>query len=166
MREPVIRAARADDAEAIHAALLVLGRHIGRADKIASTPDDLRRYGFGDDPHFFCLVAEVAGEIAGICLYFRSFSTWLGKPGIYIQDLVVDERFRGRRIGEKLLRRAAAVAGARGATYLRLAVDHENPKAMAFYERLGLEHRFDDLVYAAYGDAFEALARDTGEQER
>lgn len=163
--ELVIRLARSEDVEEIHRALLVLATHIGEVRKIKSTPDDLRRHGFGPDPAFECVVAEITGEIAGICLFFRSFSTWFGKPGIYIQDLVVHERFRGRRIGERLLRRAAAIARQRGCTFMRLAVDHENPGAMAFYKRLGLVHRFDDLIYAAYGEAFEALASDTGDDD-
>jgi ribosomal protein S18 acetylase RimI-like enzyme len=153
-----IRLAQPGDVEEIHRALLTLARHVGDVNKVKSTPDDLRRYGFGPDPAFECLIAEIAGETAGICLFFRSFSTWFGRPGIYVQDLVVHEKFRGKRIGEHLLRRAAAIARERGFTYLRLAVDHENPTAMAFYERLGLVYRFDDLIYAAYGDAFEALA--------
>ena len=153
-----IRAAAIDDAEAIHAMLLKLATHVGDIDEVKSTPDDLRRHGFGDDPAFDCLIAEADGETVGICLFFRSFSTWFGRPGIYVQDLFVDKRFRGQRLGERLLQRAAAIARARGATYIRLAVDHENPSAMRFYEKLGMVHRFDDLIYAAYGDTFEALA--------
>ena len=159
-----IRQATSADAEEIHRALLTLATHIGDIAKVRSTPEDLRCYGFGADPAFECLIAEKAGETAGICLFFRSFSTWLGRPGIYVQDLVVHDRFRGLRIGERLLRRAAAIAMQRGCVYLRLAVDHENPSAMKFYERLGLMHRFDDLIYAAYGEAFDALATERGDE--
>lgn len=154
----VIRLAEEADVDEIFRALLTLARHIGDEKKVKSSPDDLRRYGFGPEPAFECLIAKVAGETAGICLFFRSFSTWFGRPGVYVQDLVVHEKFRGRRIGEHLLRRAAAIAKQRGWTYMRLAVDHENPSAMIFYQRLGLVHRYDDLIYAAYGEAFEALA--------
>ena len=158
----LIRVAQAADAEDIHRALLTLAAHIGDVSKVKSTPDDLRRYGFGPDPAFDCLIAEAAGETAGICLFFRSFSTWFGKPGIYVQDLVVHDKFRGRGIGEGLLRRAAKIGKERGCVYMRLAVDHENPSAMAFYERLRLVHRYDDLIYAAYGEAFDALAVEKG----
>lgn len=154
-----IRPAVSADAEAIHATLLKLATHVGDINKIKSTPDDIRHYGFGAEPAFDCLIAEAAGETAGICLFFRSFSTWFGRKGIYVQDLFVDQRFRGQRLGERLLQRAAAIAKARGATYIRLAVDHENPSAMRFYEKLGMVHRFDDLIYAAYDETFEALAR-------
>lgn len=153
-----IRPATAADAEEMHRALLSLATHVGDIKKVKSTPDDLRRHGFGPDPAFECVIAEILGETAGVCIFFRSFSTWFGHPGVYVQDLVVHEKFRGRRIGELLLRRAAAIGKQRGCVYMRLAVDHENPGAMAFYERLGLVHRFDDLIYAAYGETFDALA--------
>lgn len=166
VRKISIRPARAEDSEALHAALLALAAHVGDARKIQSTPDDLREHGFGASPKFTGLIAEADGEIAGICLFFQSFSTWLGKPGIYVQDLLVYDRFRGLGIGERLLRRAAAVARTRGCVYLRLAVDHENSAAMPFYEKLGLTHRFDDLIYAAYGEAFEALAAEIPEEKR
>lgn len=153
-----IRLATIDDAEAIQASLLKLAAHVGDTEKVKITPADIRKYGFGAAPAFDCLIADAGQEVAGICLFFNSFSTWAGRPGIYIQDLIVDERFRGNRIGERLMQRAAAIAKARGAVYIRLAVDHENPRAAAFYQRLGLIHRFDDHLYAAYGDVFDRLA--------
>ena len=94
--DTVIRPGRVDDAETIHAALLRLGTHIGAHQEITSTPDDLRRYGFGDRPAFSTLIAEVGGEFAGLCLHFPIFSTWMGRPGVYVQDLYVEDRFRGR----------------------------------------------------------------------
>lgn len=157
-----IRFAGPEDAEEIHRALRSLATHVGDVAKVRSTPADLRKYGFGEDRAFECLIAEAGGETAGICLFFRSFSTWFGRPGLYVQDLVVHDRFRGRRIGERLLRRAATVAKARGWIYIRLAVDHQNRSAMGFYERLGFVHRYDDLIYGLYGEAFEALAREQG----
>ena len=153
-----IRPAERHDAEEMMRALMSLAAHIGATSKVKCTAEDLRVHGFGPDPAFECLIAETGGEVAGICVFFGSFSTWYGRPGVYVQDLVVHEKFRGRRVGEQLLRRVAAVGKARGCVYMRLAVDHENPGAMAFYKRLGLVHRFDDLIYAAYGEAFDALA--------
>ena len=155
-----IRPARPDDAEAIHHAVRTLAAHVGASHKVSSTPDDFRRHGFGDDPSFECLVAEVGGAFAGICLFFRSFSTFYGRPGVYVQDLVVEEGFRGLGVGERLLRRAAALGRARGAVYLRLAVDAGNPDAARFYRRLGLRHVADDLIHAAYGADFLALAEE------
>ena len=100
----LLRPGTIDDVETIHAALLRLGDHIGAHQEITSTPEDLCRYGFGEKPAFSTLIAEVDGEFAGLCLHFPIFSTWMGRPGVYVQDLYVEDRFRGRRIGERLLR--------------------------------------------------------------
>ncbi len=158
-----IRFAEAGDVDEIHRGLLTLATHVGDVRKIKSTPADLLAHGFGDDRAFECLLAEAGGEIAGMCLFFRSFSTWFGRPGLYVQDLVVHDAHRGKGIGERLMRRASAIAKSRGWIYIRLAVDHENHTAMAFYERLGFIHRYDDLIYGLYGEAFDALAREEGE---
>jgi ribosomal protein S18 acetylase RimI-like enzyme len=155
-----IRLAAAADVERIYAALLDLGEHVGQTHKIKSTPDDIRRYGFGPRPHFRVLIAEGNGIFAGMCLFFPSFSTWIGRPGVYIQDLIVDRDFRGQGVGERLVREVARTVRAEGAAYLRLAVDVENLSAQAFYDRLGMEWVKDDMIRAAYGEAFEALVRE------
>ena len=56
--------------------------------KVKSTPDDIRRFGFGEAPAFEALIAEIDGRFAGCCLFFASFSTWRGRPGVYVQDLL------------------------------------------------------------------------------
>lgn len=155
----VIRPATEADAETIAQAVRRLGQHVGIPEKVTSTADDMRRYGFGADPMFECLIAESGGRPAGLCIFFRSFSTFIGRPGVYVQDLFVDERFRGARIGERLLRRVAAITRERGGVYMRLAVDIGNPEAARFYRRVGLKHVDDDLIYAAYGEAFLRLAQ-------
>ncbi len=153
-----IRPAEPQDAEAMHAAILDLAGHLGQQAKIGSTAEDFRRYGFGPEAAFSGLIAEVDGEFAGLCLFFPIFSTWLGRPGVYVQDLFVDERFRGRRIGESLLRAVASWSRKRGGVYLRLAVDTENVSAHGFYERVGLAWLHTDREHGAYGEAFLALA--------
>jgi ribosomal protein S18 acetylase RimI-like enzyme len=157
-RAVTLRPARIEDAGTIHAALLRLGTHIGAHQEISSTPDDLRRYGFGDKPAFSTLIAEVDGEFAGLCLHFPIFSTWMGRPGVYVQDLYVEGRFRGRRIGEKLLRRVARECRAAGGVYLRLSVDTDNETAKAFYEKLGIGWSSYEQTQKIVGDAFFAFA--------
>ena len=154
----IIRLAEAADAEATHAALLAMARAMGAEDKMVSTPEDIRIHGFGENPAFEVLIAEIDGAFAGLYLTFPSFSTWRGEPGIYVQDLYVDDAFRGQGLGEKLLRATARRAKARGAGYLRLSVDIANPKARAFYERLGIVHSSDEQIRMIKGDAFDALA--------
>lgn len=162
----VIRPATVADAETIVQAVRRLGHHVGTPEKVTSTAEDIRRYGFGADPMFECLIAEIGGRPAGVCIYFRSFSTFIGRPGVYVQDLFVDERFRGARVGERLLRRVAAITHARGGVYMRLAVDIGNPDAGRFYRRLGLKHVDDDLIHAAYGEAFFRLAEERPSPQR
>lgn len=154
-----IRPAEPTDAEMMHEAILKLGQHLGLKLKIASTADDFRRFGFGSDAAFSSLIAEADGEFAGLCLFFPIFSTWLGRPGVYVQDLYVDERFRGQKVGERLLREVASWSRERGGVYLRLAVDVDNVSAQGFYERLGIGWLDSDRDHGAYGEAFLALAR-------
>ena len=165
--DTVIRPGTIDDVDTIYAALLKLGTHIGAHQEITSTADDLRRYGFGDKPAFSTLIAEVGGEFAGLCLHFPIFSTWMGRPGVYIQDLYVEDRFRGRKIGEKLLRRVARDCRRDGGAYLRLSVDTDNDGAKAFYERLGIAWAHYEQTQKIAGEAFFAFAdaAENGETE-
>lgn len=159
-----IREATAADAPDIHRALLTLAEHVGEMHRVVSTVDDIRRYGFeASPPHFTALVAEVDGAFAGISLFFPTFSTWYGRPGVYVQDLVVEPGFRGMDIGRALMRATARRAAAGGATHMKLAVDTQNVSAQAFYARMGLRHADEDFLYYAAGDAFEALAAGDGE---
>jgi len=154
----VIRPARPDDAEAIHAALMGIGETVGETHKIKSTPEDIRRDGFGERPHFSTLIAEIDSEFAGMCLYFPIYSTWMGRSGAYVQDLFVDAKFRGLKIGEQLLRALARAVCDQGGAYIELAVDTGNHAAQRFYERIGITHRADDQVHRITGDAFFAFA--------
>ena len=156
--DTVIRHGTIDDVETIHAALLKLGTHIGAHQEITSTSDDLRRYGFGEKPAFSTLIAEIGGEFAGLCLHFPIFSTWMGRPGVYVQDLYVEDRFRGRKIGERLLRHVAAECRKEGGVYLRLSVDTDNEGAKGFYERLGIAWSSYEQTQKIIGEAFFTFA--------
>ena len=155
--KPIIRSATPEDAEALHAALVSLGELVGASHKLTSTIDDLRRYGFGPDASFDALIAEIGGEFAGMCIYFKSFSTWLGRPGVYVQDIFVVQRFRGSKVGESLLRRVVALTRKQGGVYLRLSVDAGNESAQAFYERIGIPRSDKEFIHAAYGANFLLL---------
>ncbi len=169
-----IRLARDEDAGLIHAGLMKIAVHLGAEGKVTSTVEDIRRHGFGVRPAFEVLIAEAkhpsplwggVGEeasappvFAGMCLFFPSFSTWRGERGAYIQDIVVDEWFRGSGIGIALIRHTATHVREQGGTYLRLSVDEKNVSAQHFYERLGLAWSREERIHAAYGDAFQVLA--------
>jgi len=153
-----IRFAGPDDMDVVFTALEGIADTVNERHKLTSTADDLRRFGFNDRPAFETLIAEIEGGFAGCCLYFPSFSTWIGRPGVYVQDFFVAETFRGRGVGERLLRRLAAVTRERGGRYIRLAVDTQNFRAQAFYTRCGIRHRTDEQIHAARDEDFDRLA--------
>lgn len=153
----LIRAAVASDVPDLHDAICAIGRHVGQEHKVTSSADDLSRHMFGPDPAIEGLVAVHDDRFAGASLFFRSYSTWMGGTGVYVQDLYVGEAFRGLGVGERLMRETARLARSRGAVYLWLAVDLGNRAAMRFYDRVGMEaDRTDEMRYAA-GPAFDAL---------
>lgn len=153
------RVAECGDCEEILRALRLLSESLGVPARLKSTREDLETAGFGPRREFTVMLSEVDGKIVAICLYFPMFSTWTGKPGLYIQDLFVHEEFRSARIGEKLLRHVAQTARNDGYHYLRLTVDHGNQAAARFY----LRHRFqavnDETSYRLYGPALEEFCR-------
>ena len=153
-----IRPAEPRDVDRIHGSIEGLARHVGMTDLLASKPANLANALFGDDPPLKGIVAEVASEYAGMSLFFRTYSTWFGRIGVYVQDIFVEPRFRGQGIGDSLLRHVAALARAQGAGYLRLTVDAGNHSAQRFYRRMGLAYGETDQSYAAFGPAFDALA--------
>ncbi|WP_429817974.1 N-acetyltransferase family protein [Ensifer sp. B1-9] len=158
MADVRIRAGEPGDADTIHRAILAMGRGLEMADNVTCTVDDYRRFGFGPHAAFHSLIAEAGGDLAGLCLFFPIFSTWRGRPGVFVQDLYVDGLFRGLGIGEALLREVAAWSRASGGDYLRLEVDVDNLPAQRLYERLGITWQAKDRAHAAYGEAFLALA--------
>ncbi len=153
-----IRFATVDDVETIHRAMIGIATIMGEREKVVSTPDDIRRFGFGQDPAFEALVAEVDGHCAGVCVFFASFSTYRGEPGVYVQDLFVEPAMRGSGVGARLLQRLAAVTRERGGGYIRLSVDARNAGAQAFYTRLGIKKSAGEQIHAAYDGDFDALA--------
>jgi GNAT superfamily N-acetyltransferase len=124
---------------------------------VAATAEDYRRELASKHPSFGCLIAELDGRPAGFALFFHNYSTWTGRRGIYLEDLFVRDRARGRGVGRRLLVELARVAVARGCPRLELSVLDWNP-ARRFYEGLGFRWKHDWLGYRLDGDALAALA--------
>ena len=152
-----IRTARAADVEAIHAMIRTMAGDMGMADRIHSQAGDILRYGFSDPPCFHGLIAEQGARPVGLCLYFFSFSTWMGRRGVYVQDLYVAVTERGTGLGRRLIAETARLAGEQGATYMRLSVDQGNTAAQEFYSRIGMERSRHECIFRATGEQFEAL---------
>jgi GNAT superfamily N-acetyltransferase len=126
-------------------------------DAVVATEADLRRYGFGPQPQFEALLAFIDGEPAGVALFHARFSTWVGRPCLYLEDLYVCDNARGRGVGRRLIARLARVAIDRGWGRIDFQVLDWNP-ARRFYERLGLGQVGDWLRYGGDEAALRKLA--------
>lgn len=156
-----IRTATIDDAPAIHAMITAIASETRLDHKVTSTPADIAAHGFGTDPEFQVLIAEDGKQPAGMCLYFRSFSTWRGSVGGYIQDLFVHPDHRGSGLAALLLDATAARIVADGGTYLRLSVDADNVRGQRFYAKQGMRWSDDERIFQIDGADFEAIAART-----
>jgi GNAT superfamily N-acetyltransferase len=112
---------------------------------------------FGARPSAEVVMARIDGEVAGFALYFHNFSTFLAKPGIYLEDLYVKQKFRGRGCGEALLRRLAHIALERGCGRLEWSVLDWNQRAIDFYKSLGAAAMNEWTIYRVTGDSLKAL---------
>ena len=113
---------------------------------------------FGDSPKAFSLVAEWNGEPCGFALYFFNFSTFVGKHGVYLEDLFVLESHRGKGIGKALLTRLARIAKENDCGRLEWSVLDWNAPSIAFYKSLGAVPMDEWTVYRLAGDALRELA--------
>ena len=126
--------------------------------EVVATAESLAQALFGPRPSAEAVIARVDGEPAGFALYFHNFSTFLGRHGLYLEDLFVRPAFRGRAIGKALLRHLAALALQRGCGRFEWAVLDWNRPARDFYEGLGAEAKSDWIIYRISGDALRRLA--------
>jgi GNAT superfamily N-acetyltransferase len=124
---------------------------------VAATEDDLARTLFGAVPAAEVRIARWNGEPAGFALFFPNYSTFLGKPGLYLEDLFVRPAFRGHGIGKALLRELATIAVARGYGRIEWWVLDWNEPAIGFYRKLGAEPMSDWTVFRLAGDALTRL---------
>jgi GNAT superfamily N-acetyltransferase len=154
----VIRRATAADAKQIMAFIRSLAEFERAPDAVTATEDGLLRDGFGPNPYFYCLIAEHGGRPAGFAFYFFNYSTWIGRPGIYLEDLFVDPEFRGLGIGKALLQQVAAIAIEKGCRRMQWEVLDWNTPAIDFYRAMGAEFLDQWRNVRLDGEALESLA--------
>jgi GNAT superfamily N-acetyltransferase len=153
-----IRPCRPSDAETLVALIRELAVYEHLQDHARATPEDLRVHLFGPRPAAESLIAEVDGEPVGFALYFATFSTFRGQPGLYLEDVFVRERYRGHGIGKRLLAAVARVAVERGCGRLEWSVLDWNAPSIGFYRSLGARPMDDWTVYRIDDDALTRLA--------
>jgi GNAT superfamily N-acetyltransferase len=123
-----------------------------------ATEENIREHVFGPNPVAEVLLAYWDQEPVGFALFFRNYSTFLGRPGIYLEDLFVDPEQRGKGIGKALLIRLAQIAVERGYGRLEWAVLNWNTPSIEFYRSLGAAPQDEWTVYRVTGDALARLA--------
>jgi GNAT superfamily N-acetyltransferase len=157
----VIRPAVPDDALTLVELVRELARYEHLEEYARATPDDFRTHLFGPRPLAEAILAEVDGEAVGFALYFMTFSTFRGRPGIYVEDLYVRPGQRGRGIGRALLARVAGTGAGRGVCRLEWSVLKWNTPAIGFYQSLGARELDAWMVYRLDGLSFDRLVAST-----
>ncbi|HEX8151707.1 MAG TPA: GNAT family N-acetyltransferase [Thermoanaerobaculia bacterium] len=154
-----IRPATVDDVPLILEFIRALAEYERLLDKCVATEALLRESLFGARPHAEVLIGETEnGDPAGFALFFHNYSTFLARPGVYLEDLFVKPEYRGRGYGRELLARLAAIAVERNCGRLEWWVLDWNEPAIGFYRKLGAVPMDEWTVFRLTGDALAALA--------
>ena len=153
-----IRPALAGDVPLIRQLIAELAEYERLADAAVATDDGLREQLFGARPAAEVLIGEVDGEPAGFALFFHNFSTFLGKRGLYLEDLFVRPAFRGAGLGRHLMAALARIAVQRDCGRFEWSVLDWNAPSIDFYRRLGAVGMDEWTVQRLEGEALHALA--------
>jgi len=156
---PHLRPARPDDTPALVGLIRELAVFERLEHLVRVTPVQLRTHLFGERPAAEAVVAERGGRVVGFALFFTNFSTFLGQPGLYLEDLYVQPAERGRGIGRALLTHLGGLAVARGCGRFEWSVLDWNANAIAFYEKMGATLLPDWRICRVTGDALSAFGR-------
>ena len=125
---------------------------------VLATEKDLRRDGFSREPKFHAVIALWDDEPVGMAFYFYNYSTWKGRPGIYLEDIIIKPEFRGKGIGKALMTYLARVAIAEQCYGIRWEVLDWNKKAIDFYNSLGARSRDHWQTMQIQGEDLQQLA--------
>jgi GNAT superfamily N-acetyltransferase len=153
-----IAPARVDDLPVILSLIRGLAEYEKLAHECVATEDALRQWLFGESPAAEVVIAWSGTEAAGFALFFRNFSTFLARPGLYLEDLFVVPQWRGRGVGRALLVHLARIAVERGYGRFEWSVLDWNEPAVAFYRRMGAAIMDDWRICRVTGEALAALA--------
>lgn len=153
-----IRPATLQDVPLIVEFIRELAAYERAPEEAIATEEDIRRDGFEGEPKFRVVIAEWHGEPAAFALFFRNYSTWLGRAGLYLEDLFVRPAFRKQGIGRAMLRYLARLAVEEGCGRFEWSVLGWNTPAMDFYRSLGAWPLTDWITFRLSGEPLENLA--------
>jgi len=155
-----VRPIRPDDVPAVVGLVRELAEYEKALHEVRLTEEQLTECLFGDSPALFGHVAEDAGEVVGMALWFLNFSTWRGTHGIYLEDLYVQPGHRGLGLGKELLRTLAGVCVERGYSRLEWSVLDWNTPSIEFYKAAGAVPMDEWTVFRLTDDALTTFAQD------
>jgi GNAT superfamily N-acetyltransferase len=153
-----IRSATPNDVPFILQLIRELAEYEKAPEQAIATEEDLRRDGFSGNPKFRALIAEWGGARAGFALFFNNYSTWLGRAGLYLEDLYIQPEFRGHGIGKALLIRLAKIAVEEGCGRFEWQVLDWNAPAIEFYKSQGASVLDEWLTMRVSGENLKNLA--------
>ena len=154
---PTLRPAAREDVPAIVGMIRELAEFEHLSHLVQATPESLMPHLFGDKPVAEALVAEVPGEVVAFALFFTNFSTFLAKPGLYLEDLYVKPAQRGAGLGEAILKRLAQIAVERGYGRFEWSVLDWNENAIRFYKKMGATVMPDWHICRVSGETLQTL---------
>ncbi len=154
----MIRAATVRDIPAIAGLIRALAEYEHLADAVVLDEDRLRTHLFGPRPYAEVLLAEELGHVVGFALFFHNYSTFLGRPGIYLEDIFVQPERRGQGYGKALLTAIARLAVERDCGRIEWSVLDWNAPSIAFYRSLGATPKDEWTTFRLEREAIEALA--------
>jgi len=153
-----IEGATVRDAGLVLSLIRALAEYEHLGDEVVATEEALKQSLFGPSPQAEVLIARVAGEAVGFALFFHNYSTFLGRKGLYLEDLFIRGEHRGKGYGRALLAHLAGIALARGCGRLEWSVLDWNAPAISFYRSLGALPMDAWTVFRVSGDRLRALA--------
>lgn len=151
-----------DDVPIILGLIIALADYEKLSHQVVATEEGLRAQLFSDRPAAEVVLAYVDDTVVGFALFFHNFSTFLGRPGLYLEDLFVVPEWRGRGVGRKLLAHVAALAVERQCGRMEWSVLDWNTSAIGFYERLGATLMKDWKLCRLTGDSLARAAAGSG----
>jgi GNAT superfamily N-acetyltransferase len=154
----LVRPAKLDDIPIIYKHIKELAEYERAPEEAVLTQEDLRRTLFSDAPQVYCLLSESENTVTGIAIWHLNYSTWLGKHGIYLEDLYVEPKYRGQGHAKALLVALAKICMDRGYQRLQWWVLDWNKSAIDFYDSIGAHAMDEWTVFRLSGKELGKLA--------